>query len=156
MTSIVVDGSFENVFANQLQAQSAIVSGGITSDTLTATNAVVSGTVTAGNVTTSGTLRVGSTGTTVGTIKRGTTTVNITSPILADSNTSVNITFPTPFASTPAVVYSLNGGTLIPNQSFLFLGTSTPSTTGFSLNIRNVASTDTGTGTLIISWVAWV
>jgi hypothetical protein len=99
-------------------------------------------------------VRVGVNGVAQSEVRSGTVSIVINPGIAVGSNVTQVINFSPAFASAPRVIVTNNGG--VSGGDGLNCITTNPTTTGFTIVLRNVGTGTTGTGTEIVSWYAWV
>jgi len=99
-------------------------------------------------------VKIGDNGIAQSDVRSGTESVAIGAGIAVGSNVTKAVSFSPAFASTPRVLVTNNGG--VSGEDGLNCITTAPSTTGFTIVLRNVGTGTTGTGTETVSWYAWV
>lgn len=99
-------------------------------------------------------VKIGDNGIAVSDVRSGTASISIGTGITVGSNITQAVSFSPAFASTPRVIVTNNGG--VSGGDGLNCITTNPTTTGFTIVLRNVGTGTTGTGTETVSWWAWV
>lgn len=140
-----ITGNFQSITMNAPTSHLLKIAGS-TKLTVNSTGTTVTG------KTTTTSLQCGSNGSTINQIQTGLTSA--LSAIAPNGQAVVNVTFSSSFSSTPNVnvgICATTGG----NLDFLICQAFSVTTTGFSISIRNLSSTNTSSASgIFVSWIA--